>query len=160
MVLYRVSCDTCSYKKRLSDLPHCYVLDGDIKLDFTTRWAWCCGCTEVVDAEWFCSEEEEMRLDEDLLENDLGIPEYREYLEQQSVLRRQWRKTRQSPPHCLHCGSTEFLQFQISRQTGYYEPLPHPGCKGQLILEATGSGRPAICLLYTPEGAFLVKRDL
>ncbi len=128
--------------------------------------AWCCKCSDFIDAEWIPTLDD---IENELIElNDttsfrassytsteppFDKPPYIErrarlYAEakDEAVKRIEWRRARTSSPRCLICGSTD-VRFPKDDQT-----VELPG-RGTATVECTGMCSTDFCnWFYTPEG--------
>lgn len=61
--------------------------------------------------------------------------------------RRRWRVSRQSPPKCIRCGTTEIVGLPMG------EPIPNPGGAGHLQIDCVGMCSTSFNeWFFTPEG--------
>jgi hypothetical protein len=61
--------------------------------------------------------------------------------------RRRWRASRQSPPKCIHCGTTEILPLPAG------VPIPKPGGEGEIQINCIGMCSTSFNeWFFTPEG--------
>ena len=129
-----------------------YVLPSGATLSLSEQPAWCQRCRKFVRAEYLSSLEEidaeVTKYQEKVADSRkllAGLPKSTKSKDRQHVLhelsiwedaivnlanRRQWRISRQSPPKCLECRSTE-LDLPPSGVDEY----PHPGGKGRVRVE-------------------------
>ncbi|MFN0021422.1 MAG: hypothetical protein ACKVP0_24490 [Pirellulaceae bacterium] len=66
-----------------------------------------------------------------------------------------WRRSRQSPPKCLECGSTDLLVIpETDEENENQSPqgIEHPGCNGLLQVRGIGFSQNRAWIIYTSEG--------
>ena len=166
---YKARCENCKGAKTFSDTLCSYKLEDGTTVNIERTFAWCSGCTEVVWAESILSLEE-LRGEREGLDNPSDetidyltslagrYSTFEEELERSiSFLdeRIRWRESRESPPRCLSCGSTEITPG-IEGETNSGNPkweIPCPACGGTIrVLSEPSLSLDRGWIHFTPEG--------
>ena len=172
-MIYEIRCDGCDYIQRLSESPRIYNIPSGENIYIETQCAWCSSCSCGVEAErvrtlmeiqsdldaLIAKEPEMLEGVKDTMQPDETIESALERAVLHLTQRRDWRKSRQSPPKCLECGSMEITPFlkrdHYELKDGDFETVEHSGCGGQLHLANVGFNIPMNRDYYTAEGGAL-----
>jgi hypothetical protein len=140
-----------------------YEFSESDRLDLYSVPVWCHRCRRITDGEDLSTVEEIDKQIRDL--NDPSSELYRmtrhglvnellgkgeELLEERLAelqRRRRWRKSRQSPPKCIHCGTSEILALPMG------VPVPNPLGDGEIQVDCVGMCSTSFNeWFFTPEG--------
>ena len=149
--IFAAECRGCDFRQGIvgcSDYAYRPVEPPDVFL--WTQFAWCASCREVVQAEHLLTpvESEEWIAGSSGRRARLDGEHYRRMM-----------ASRQSPAHCLRCGSIEVAPASADCTewlTRTLTAIPHPVCGGMISLQRNGLARvPAKTRVYSPEGEFV-----
>jgi len=164
MVINKYTCDRCQAEARYWIRPRIYQLADDITCTLSDERVWCYDCNTLRSAESFPSADFLNELIEILRSGELPTweVEYLSILERskdewiaellkEAVVRLRWLETRQSPPRCLECGSTNFVHLP-ERPKVVDNLFEHPGCGGTFHLTVQTFAREIGIPVYDAEG--------
>jgi hypothetical protein len=161
---FEYECDRCNACGSYSSSIDYYRLEDGTEFPRSDQSAWCFACHSLRSAErlWEADhlreiirqlEEGELSAGAGDTRSDQGDEETSRQLHQLQWFRHayQWRLTRQSPPRCLECGSTDLrpLAPGVEDRLNSFE---HPGCGGTFRLNNYWHGSQARYQILSAEG--------
>ena len=155
-----ITCNGCLFRQLAGLDSHCicYWLSEDVFAPMPYTAAWCKCCEKVVVAE---EVPDTAKLEERgerwlrLLRRRGSGPGDNFYERKKREFANQvaWRSARGGPPRCLICRSASVSFLDLSGEPPL--ELPHPGCRGRLIVELGAHYHTRMMLIYSIEGEFL-----
>ena len=145
--IYSAECQGCDFRQDhiIMSPVYAYRLEEMPDVHMWVQLAWCGSCRQIVRAENLLSLAEAQERAQERTERRL-----RQDADRYVAL----RASRQSPAHCLRCGSIDLV---LASSYSTERVLQHPACGGTITFRHAGHARLSNeTLVYSPEGEYLL----